>query len=145
VSEAELTNARYWAGFWESIENWAFFGVVLTLAIEFAALKFGAPYKEQLEKDKDLKIAELNNETAKLQGSLKSTVLANSANLASSEILAWSIGKIAREAISETGKPFLIIQKIEPFAGKHFDAAVTSNDINSEALLRSLRVALEKA
>jgi hypothetical protein len=39
----------------------------------------------------------------------------------------------------------LIIQKIEPFAGKRFDAAVMSSDIKLEAFLNSLRNALEAA
>jgi hypothetical protein len=105
MSEADLTDAQYWAGFWESIENWALLGVVLTLAIEFAALKFGAPYKQKLEHAKDLRIAELNNETANLRDSAKLSALANRANLVTSEILAWSMGKRGRETISEAGKP----------------------------------------
>jgi predicted cupin superfamily sugar epimerase len=58
MTDTELTNANWWASFWSSIESWAFLGVVVALAIEFAAWKFGAPYKEKLEKAKDLKIAE---------------------------------------------------------------------------------------
>jgi len=45
--------------------------VVIALAIEFAALKIGAPYKKTLDDQKDLKIAELNNETAKLRKQLE--------------------------------------------------------------------------
>ncbi len=52
---------------WSSIEQLAFLGVVVALAIEFAALKLAAPYKRQLEDAKDLKIAELDNETARLR------------------------------------------------------------------------------
>jgi hypothetical protein len=67
MGEAELANAAWWAWFWGVVEQAAFFGVVLTLAIEFAALKAGAPYKAKLESAKELKIAELNNETARLR------------------------------------------------------------------------------
>jgi len=67
--EARMTESdiAWWASFWGKIETWAFLGVVLTLAIEFAALKLGAPYKEKLEAAKDLKIVELNKETAQLR------------------------------------------------------------------------------
>jgi hypothetical protein len=70
MSEAELANAAWWAWLWGEIEHWAFLAVVVALAIEFAALKFGAPYKAKLEASKDLKIAELNNETARLKSQL---------------------------------------------------------------------------
>ena len=70
MTEAELATVTYWAEFWSGVEHWAFLGVVIALAIEFAALKFAAPYKEKLEAVKDLKIAELNNETAKLRKQL---------------------------------------------------------------------------
>lgn len=67
MSDAELANTTWWAWFWEAIEQWAFLAVVIALAIEFAALKFGAPYKHKIEDAKDLRIAELNNETARLR------------------------------------------------------------------------------
>lgn len=57
----------WWVWLWDEIDKWAFLGVVLALAIEFAALRLGAPYKKILESAKDLKIAELNNETARLR------------------------------------------------------------------------------
>jgi len=60
-------DTAWWAWFWGQVENWAFLGVVVALAIEFAALKLGAPYKAKIEAAKDLKIAELNNETARLR------------------------------------------------------------------------------
>lgn len=67
MSEADLANAAWWAWLWDEVEKWAFFGVVVALAIEFGALRFGAPHKKTLEAAKDLKIAELNNETARLR------------------------------------------------------------------------------
>jgi len=67
MSEAELANAAWWAWLWGEIEHWSFLAVVVFLAIEFAALKFGAPYKKILDDQKDLKIAELNKETARLR------------------------------------------------------------------------------
>jgi len=67
VSDADLANHTWWASFWTVIEHWAFLAVVLALAIEFVALKLAEPHKEKLEAAKDLKIAELNNETARLK------------------------------------------------------------------------------
>jgi hypothetical protein len=60
MTEAELAIAAWRAWFWGEIEHWAFLLVVVFLAIEFAALKIGAPYKKTLDDQKDLKIAELN-------------------------------------------------------------------------------------
>ena len=131
--------------FWSSIESWAFLGVVVALAIEFAAWKFGAPYKEKLEKAKDLKIAELNNDTTRLRDTLRDSVLANRAVMTTSEVMALAQGLVTSETIGATGRPFLIIAKIAPFAGKQFDAIVTSSDIEQEALLLSLRHALKAA
>jgi hypothetical protein len=67
MNDVELAQATWWAWFWSEIEHWAFLAVVVALAIEFAALKFGAPHKERIETAKDVKIAELNNETARLR------------------------------------------------------------------------------
>lgn len=67
MGDTELANATWYAWLWGEIEHWAFLAVVVALAIEFAALKFGAPYKEKIELAKDLRIAELDNETAKLR------------------------------------------------------------------------------
>ncbi len=61
------TDVVWWSSFWTQVEHWAFLGVVLTLAIEFAALKLGEPYKKKLDDAKDVKIAELNKETAQLR------------------------------------------------------------------------------
>lgn len=57
--DPELALAASREHFWSSVEQLAFLGVVVALAIEFAALKLAAPYKKQLEDAKDLKIAEL--------------------------------------------------------------------------------------
>ena len=60
MSETDVT---WWASFWGKVEYWAFLGVVITLAVEFIAHRAGAPYREQLEHDKDLRIAELGQQT----------------------------------------------------------------------------------
>jgi type II secretory pathway component PulM len=62
MTPAELNDAAYWAGFWSRIEHWMFLGVVLTLALEFVALKFAEPYKEKLEKHREFEMSRLSKE-----------------------------------------------------------------------------------
>ena len=57
MNETDLANAAWWAAFWGKIENWAFLGVVVALAIEFAALKFGAPYKAKIDTAREERIS----------------------------------------------------------------------------------------
>jgi|HubBroStandDraft_4_1064222.scaffolds.fasta_scaffold544330_1 hypothetical protein len=71
MSESELAIATRWSGIWEQVEHWAFFGVVVALAIEFAALKFGAPHKKKLDEAKELQIAQLTTEAARLSAAEK--------------------------------------------------------------------------
>jgi hypothetical protein len=91
------------------------------------------------------RIAQLNNETARLRDSLISTAIANRANLTSAEVMALALGAVTPEKISEAAKPFQIISKVKPFAGKQFDAVATSSDLELGALLLSLRHALKAA
>src|SRR6266702_3983421 len=62
MTPAELSDATYWAGFWSSVEHWMFLGVVLTLALEFVAVKFAEPYKGKIEKHRELETARLSKE-----------------------------------------------------------------------------------
>jgi len=59
MSGADLTNAAWWAWLWSEIEHWAFLGVVVALAIEFAALRLAAPHKKILEDAKDAEMSRL--------------------------------------------------------------------------------------
>lgn len=159
MTEPELANATWWAWLWEEIENWAFLGVVVALAIEFAALKFGAPYKKQLEEAKDLKIAELNEETARLRAkeplvdeALMANALASRASASASQALvavaeqiALAQGLTTPGKMSAAGRCFQIIPKVKPFAGNKFDASGTSSDPALVALLGSLRASLKVA
>jgi hypothetical protein len=152
-----LANTTWWAWFWGEIEHWAFLAVVVALAIEFAALKFGTPYKDKLESAKDLKLAELNNETARLRSDSAANAEAALANAragranalaaqsvqTTAEILAIATGLVAREAVSESARSLYIISAIKPFAGKQFD--VTSSGFALETFLGSLRQALKMA
>jgi hypothetical protein len=98
------------------------------------------------------RIAELNNETAWLYDSLlanakagKANALASLSTRAVTEVISSALGLTAPGAISEATKPWYIISKVAPFAGKQFDAVVTSSDLKLEALLLSLRHALKEA
>src|SRR5437879_3421154 len=66
MTEAEIIDATYWAGFWSRLEHWAFAGVIITLAVEFLALKFAEPHKERLEQQREFGIAELTKEGQRL-------------------------------------------------------------------------------
>jgi hypothetical protein len=66
MTEAEIIDATYWAGFWSSLEHWMFLGVVLTLAVEFIALKFAEPHKEKLERYRESRLVELQNDSERL-------------------------------------------------------------------------------
>jgi hypothetical protein len=112
----------------------------------------GTPYKEKLESAKALKIAELNNETARLRAALLANARAGRANALATqatgtvaEVIALAQGLVTSGSISEAARPFSIISKVKPFAGKQFGAVVTSSDLKLEALLGSLRAALNAA
>ncbi len=62
-----MTDTVWWAWLWGQIENWAFLGVVVALAIEFAALKLGSPYKEALDKAREERISAANERAAKAE------------------------------------------------------------------------------
>jgi anti-sigma-K factor RskA len=66
-SQEALMADTQWADLWEEIEHWAFLIVVVALAVEFAALKFGAPYKKRTEEEKTLEIARLTNDAESLR------------------------------------------------------------------------------
>ncbi len=62
-----VANAAWWYWLWELVGTIAFLGVIVTLAIEFGAARLAAPYRKLLDDAKDVKIAELNKETALLR------------------------------------------------------------------------------
>jgi len=67
MTDAKLADHEWWGWFWTTIEHAAFVALIVALAIEFAALKLAEPHKKAVEDSKDLQIAELNNETARLR------------------------------------------------------------------------------
>jgi hypothetical protein len=66
MSDVELADHTWWAWLWTTIEHGAFVGLIVALAIEFAALKLAEPHKKALEDAKDLKLGELSRETQRL-------------------------------------------------------------------------------
>jgi hypothetical protein len=91
------------------------------------------------------RIAQLNNETARLRDAAGANAIANQANLTTAEVMAFALGAVTLEKLSEAAKSFQIILKVAPFAGKQFDAVVTSSNLELGALLLSLRHALKAA
>jgi cell division protein FtsL len=105
------------------------------------------------------KIASLNNETARLRAqnaltldSLLETVrtgrdsaLAIDANRSTTEAMAVAQGFATRGSTSEATRALYIPSKVTRFAGKKFDAVVTSTAIDIGALCGSIRAALKNA
>jgi hypothetical protein len=67
MEEAGLTTATYWAPRLETIADIAFAIVIVALAVELVAGRVARRFERQIEAARELKIAELNNETAQLQ------------------------------------------------------------------------------
>jgi hypothetical protein len=67
VENPELTNAAWWYWFWELIGTISFFGVVVTLAVEFGAARLAAPYREILDNAREERISTANERAAKAE------------------------------------------------------------------------------
>jgi len=67
VENQELANAAWWVWFWELIGTISFFGVIVTLAIEFGAARLAAPYKEKLDKAREERISAATERAAKAE------------------------------------------------------------------------------
>ncbi len=112
------------------------------------------PHKKAVEGAKDLKIAQLNNETTRLRAKeslVDDALLANArASLdnalaaqqigVTAERLAFAQGLITSGQMTEAARTLSIVSKVSPFAGKQFDAVTSSNGLGT--LLNSLRAAL---
>jgi hypothetical protein len=150
MDNPELISAAYWSGLLTSIENWAFLVVVVALAIEFVAGRFAAPFKEKLEGAKDLKIAELNNETAGLRAreplvidALKSardvtTALGVTTNFLMT--LSQELIRVANPGIMIPGALSIeqnaqIVSSTKHFAGTLFDAEIDIISSDAERVM----------
>jgi len=124
MNDAELTNATWWAWLWGEVEHWAFLAVVVALAIEFAALKLGAPHKEKIENARELGIADANRR-------------AKEAELA--------LAKFRAPRLPTETQLSLLIERISPFAGTKFDVGHATEDREQWDFLWRLEPALTKA
>jgi hypothetical protein len=133
-------------------------GVISTFVIvKIGNIKEG--YWDHERQQSRERIAQLNNETIRLRENALSTndsllatlhtgranSLAVEANRYTTEALAVSQGSVKREATSEGTRALYIVTKVAPFAGKTFDAIVTSTDIILGGLMGSLKSALKTA
>jgi hypothetical protein len=105
------------------------------------------------------KIASLNNETARLHAqntltadsllanvhAARSNAITVQATRTVAERIAVAQGLVDPRSISEAARSLNIIPKVTPFAGKKFDAVVTSIDIELGTLLLELGGALKTA
>lgn len=62
-----LANAAWWYWFWELVGTISFFGVIVTLAVEFGAARLGAPYKAILDNAREERISAANERAAKAE------------------------------------------------------------------------------
>jgi hypothetical protein len=67
VENPALTNAAWWYWFWELVGTISFFGVIVTLAVEFGAARLGAPYKAILDNAREERISAANERAAKAE------------------------------------------------------------------------------
>jgi hypothetical protein len=63
----EIEAATYWLGWINLIKLVAFFIVAVGVVLEFGAELVGKPVERKIEAARELRIAELNNETARLR------------------------------------------------------------------------------
>jgi hypothetical protein len=63
----ELARAEYWAPLLETIADIAFGIVIVALAVELVAGRIAKRFERQIDAARELQIAELNNETARLR------------------------------------------------------------------------------
>jgi hypothetical protein len=143
-----------------SIANWALVGalvvgVVATYALVVSGKIRDSNLRRELNASRE-RIAQLNNETAHLRAKEpivddalmanaqagRDAALVNAATRTVVEQLALAQRLVTPERLSEAARSLLIISKVEPFAGKRFDVAVTASNIELETLLGSLRAAL---
>ena len=157
---------------WPSLEwaSWIFArasfvlvgSLVLGVAATVAIVWMGIVKEHHWDVARDsaaLRIAELNNETARLRAKeplVDDALLANVHAARSNSITILSIrtlvervavaqGFITRELMSAAARSLDIIPKVTPFAGKKFDAVVMSSNAELGTLLVTLKTGLKTA
>jgi hypothetical protein len=145
------------------VANWFFIGSLVVGVVSTILIVWMAGVKEAYwDQDREaaqVRIAELNNETARLhaidlltnnslQAGLqtgRANALAAEANRSMAQAIAVAQGLVKREDTSESTRVLYIVSKVEPFAGKKFDAVVTSAAISIGGLLGSIKGTLKQA
>lgn len=67
MDDAGLATATYWAPLLETIADIAFAIVIVALAVELVSGRIAKRFERQIDSAREVKIAELNNETARLR------------------------------------------------------------------------------
>jgi hypothetical protein len=155
----EVVSALSWLSVIHKAKLIGGFLVAIGVAAEFVGDWIARPFEKTVNDARELELAQLNNETARLRArepfvndALLANSLAGRANalashqmLVTAEILAFTQGMREKEQLSEAARSVFILSKVKPFAGKHFDAVVTSGGIGLTVLLQSLTSALKSA
>jgi hypothetical protein len=153
----DVEAATYWLGWVRSIQLIAVFLVAIGVVAEFGGEWISRPLEKTIDDARELELARLNNETARLRAKeqfVDDALLANAQaardlafaaeqNIVTSERIAFAQGLITSGQMSEAARSLSIIPKVSPFAGKQFDAVTAS--IGLGVFLRSLRAALTGA
>ena len=124
MENPELANTIRWLGFWETVSTIAFFGVILTLAIEFAADRFAKPLREQIDSAREMQIASLRDRAAKSELDL--------AKLRAPR-------KFSDEGIAK------LVEALKPFAGQEFTVTTYWDAKEPSAFTRELVAVLTMA
>jgi len=124
VENPELANAAWWLWFWELVGTISFFGVIVTLAVEFGAARLGAPYKEILDKAREERISAANERAANAELEL--------AKLKTPR----SIGEELRNRI---------VEQMKQFAPQEYMGRVSAGSDDAWDLWREISLALELA
>jgi hypothetical protein len=145
MTEAEIIDATYWAGFWSRLEHWMFAGVVITLAVEFLALKFAEPHKEKLEHQRELKIAELTKDGQRLSKeaeTARASIAVANERAAEAQL---ALEKLKTPRSLSRFQTIVLADKLRPFAKTRFDLSVIIGDPEAIGFLGFIADVLEAA
>jgi len=149
----DVAAATYWLGWVRLIQLIAVFLVAIGVVAEFAGEWISRPLEKTIDDARELELARLNNETARLRAKEQSVddalsanaraardnALASQQNLVTAERLAFSQGLRTKEQMSDAARVLDIASKVSS-AGTQFDAVASSWNLVS--FLRSLNAAL---
>lgn len=144
MADKELVDATWWVAFWDSVESWAFLGVIITLAIEFAAHRFVVPYREKLETARELEVARLATESDTARAAIAG---ANQRAAEADERAAEArleLERLKTPRVLSANQKDRLVALLHPYAGQQFSLSVAS-DPEAISLLKSIQGVLEKA